>query len=87
MTLLLSEALLIGAMGGLIGIMLSKLILWKLPDMPMIGDVVAGFPNFGLSAQTTAIGVGIALLLGVAAGFVPAMTGYRARIAESLRQI
>jgi len=58
-----------------------------LPDMPMIGDVVAGFPNFGLSAQTTAIGVGVALLLGLSAGLFPAMTGYRARIAESLRQI
>ena len=87
MALILGEAVLIGAMGGLIGILLSKAILKTLPDMPMIGDVVAGFPNFGLSAQTTAIGVGVALLLGLSAGLFPAMTGYRARIAESLRQI
>ncbi len=87
MALILNEALLIGAMGGLIGLLLSKAMLKILPEMPMIGDVVAGFPNFGLSPQTTAIGVGVALLLGLAAGFFPAMTGYRARIAESLRQI
>jgi len=87
MALILGEALLIGAMGGLVGIVLSKAILKILPEMPMIGDVLNGFPNFGLSAQTTAIGVGVALLLGLAAGFFPAMTGYRARIAESLRQI
>jgi putative ABC transport system permease protein len=87
MTLILGEALLVGLMGGLIGIVLSLGILRILPQAPMIGDIVAGFPNFGLSPQTTAIGIGIGLLLGLAAGFLPAMTGYRARIAESLRQI
>jgi putative ABC transport system permease protein len=87
MALILVEAVLIGAMGGLIGLLLSRAILKILPEMPMIGDVVAGFPNFGLSPQTTAIGLGVALLLGLFAGFFPAMTGYRARIAESLRQI
>ena len=87
MTLILGEAIVIAMLGGLIGILLSKAILRILPEVPMIGDVVAGFPNFGLSPQTTAIGVAVALLLGLAAGLFPAMTGYRARIAESLRQI
>jgi ABC-type lipoprotein release transport system permease subunit len=63
------------------------LILRWLPNAPAIGPIVAGFPNFGLSPQTSAIGIGVALLLGLAAGLFPAMTGYRARIAESLRQI
>ena len=87
MTLILSEALLIGALGGLIGIGISIGILKILPSVPMIGDVLAGYPNFGLSTTTTAFGVGIALLLGLAAGFFPAMTGYRARITEVLRQV
>jgi len=87
MTLILSEALLIGALGGLIGIGISVGILKILPSVPMIGDVLAGYPNFGLSTTTTALGVGIALLLGLVAGFFPAMTGYRARITEVLRQV
>jgi putative ABC transport system permease protein len=87
LTLILSEALLIGALGGAVGILISAGILHILPQVPMIGDIVAGFPNFGLSAQTTALGVGIALLLGLLAGFFPAMTGYRARITEVLRQV
>ena len=87
MTLILSEALLIGVIGGFIGILISLAILRILPQMPMIGDILAGYPNFGLSPQTTAIGVGIALLLGLMAGFFPAMTGYRARITETLRQV
>ncbi len=87
MALILTEALLIGALGGLVGIGLSKAILGVLPQVPMIGDVLAGFPNFGLNVQTLALGMGIALLLGVAAGFFPALTGYRARITEALRQV
>jgi len=87
MTLILSEALLIGVMGGLIGIGISVAILKILPGVPMIGDVLAQYPNFGLSTTTTALGVGIALLLGLLAGFFPAMTGYRARITEVLRQV
>jgi len=55
--------------------------------LPMIGDILAQYPNFGLSTTTTALGVGFALLLGLLAGFFPAMTGYRARITETLRQV
>lgn len=87
MTLILGEALLIGAMGGLVGLVLSKLLLGVLPDVPVLGDIVATYPNFGLSLPTAGLGIGIALLLGLTAGFFPAMTGYRSRIADELRQI
>jgi len=87
MTLILTEALLIGVMGGALGILISVAILKILPQLPMIGDILANYPNFGLSPQTTAFGVGIALLLGLMAGFFPAMSGYRARITEMLRQV
>ena len=87
MTLIISEALLIGAAGGLLGLLISKGLLGVLPKVPVLGDIVATYPNFGLSPQTAALGMGIALLLGLAAGFFPAMSGYRARIAEALRQI
>ena len=87
MTLILSESLLIGALGGAVGIVISTAILKVLPEVPMIGDILAQYPNFGLSPSTTAFGVAIALLLGLLAGFVPAMTGYRARITETLRQV
>jgi len=87
MSLILGEALFIGVLGGLIGLVLSKILLGILPNVPVVGDIVATYPNFGLSLQTAALGLGIALLLGLSAGFFPAVTGYRARIAESLRQI
>jgi putative ABC transport system permease protein len=87
MTLIIGEALLIGAAGGILGLLLSKMLLGVLPQVPVLGDIVATYPNFGLSPQTATLGMGIALLLGLAAGFFPAMTGYRSRIAEALRQI
>ncbi len=87
MTLILGEALLIGVMGGFLGIVISLGILRLLPGVPVLGDIIAGFPNFGLSPQTTAIGISIALLLGLAAGFFPAVAAYRARIVDALRQI
>ena len=87
MTLILSEALLIGVMGGLVGILISSAILKILPQLPMIGDILGQYPNFGLSTTTSLFGVSIALLLGLVAGFFPAITGYRARITEVLRQV
>jgi putative ABC transport system permease protein len=87
MSLIISEALLIGVAGGLLGLLLSKGLLGVLPEVPVLGDIVATYPNFGLSAQTAVLGMGFALLLGLAAGFFPAMTGYRSRIAAALRQI
>ena len=87
MTLIISEAVLIGIAGGLVGLALSAVLLKGLPNVPMIGDIMSAYPNFGLSPQTAAFGIGISLLLGLAAGIFPAMSGYRSRIAESLRQI
>jgi hypothetical protein len=49
--------------------------------------IIAGFPNYELSPQITAIGIGIALVLGLVAGFFPALTASRARIVDMLRQI
>ena len=87
LTLILSESLLIGALGGGLGILISVAILKILPQVPMLGNILAGYPNFGLSAQTTVMGLAIALLLGLFAGFFPAISGYRARITETLRQV
>jgi ABC-type lipoprotein release transport system permease subunit len=55
--------------------------------VPLLGDIVAQYPSFGLSAHTVTLGIAIALLLGLFAGFFPALSGYRARITETLRQV
>src|SRR5208283_1250949 len=87
MTLILSEALLLGLMGGLLGILFARGIIAVLVNVPFLGDILRGFPGLGLSPQIAALGVGMALLLGLLAGFIPSILAYRARITEALRQV
>ncbi len=87
MGLILVEALLLSAMGGGLGLLLSRAAILVLPKLPFVGDAVAGFPNLGLSPAVGALGMTIALLLGLLAGLMPALGAYRARIADSLRTV
>lgn len=87
MALILAEALLLGLMGGAIGLVLASLVIHALPSAPVIGDVVRQFPGLGLSPKIVSYGLGVALLLGLLAGFFPALMAYRARITEVLRQV
>ena len=87
MTLILVEALLLAAMGGALGLVLASGAIRVLPSLPYIGDVVRQFPGLGLSPKIVSYGLGVALLLGLLAGFIPAMMAYRARITEVLRQV
>jgi putative ABC transport system permease protein len=87
MGLILAEALAIGALGGGLGLGLSAMIIRALRKAPGVGAFVNGFPNFGLHWPVTSQGLGIALFLGFAAGFVPALVAYRSRITDLLRQV
>jgi len=87
MALILVEALLLGVMGGALGLLFASGAIRALPSLPYIGDVVRQFPNLGLSPRIVSYGLGVALLLGLLAGFVPALLAYRARITEVLRQV
>jgi ABC-type antimicrobial peptide transport system permease subunit len=87
MALVLSEALLIGILGGALGLFLSRGMIQILPNLPFIGDAIAGFPNLGLSVDIALFGFAVAVVLSVAAGFFPAMTAFRARITAMLRTV
>lgn len=85
MGLVISEALLIGAAGGLLGIVGTRAIIWVLDHGA--GGTWFGFAGMELSAVVAVSGLGVALLLGLAAGVMPAWGAYRARVAEMLRSI
>jgi len=87
MALILTESIVLGALGGGVGILLGQQMIKALPSLPFIGDAVRGFPNLGLSAAVAGLGFGTAIALGLAAGLVPAVLAYRARITEMLRQV
>jgi putative ABC transport system permease protein len=86
MSLILAEALAIGALGGGLGLGLSALLINALPNVPGIGAMVRGFPSFGLHWQVTAQAASTALLLGLFSGFLPALRSYRSHIVDMLRQ-
>lgn len=83
MGLVVTEALLIGAAGGALGIFGTHWALWALNRAP--GQTLLGVSHIELRAAVALFGLCVALALGFAAGFAPAWGAYRARIAEMLR--
>ncbi len=87
MALILVEAVVLAALGGLLGLLFASGAIRVLPSLPYVGDVVRQFPGLGLSPRIVSYGLGVALLLGLLAGFIPSLLAYRARITEVLRQV
>ncbi len=85
--LILAESALLGALGGGVGILLGREMIRALPFLPIIGDAVRGFPELGLSPLIASVAFGLSVSIGLAAGFVPALLAYRARITDMLRQV
>jgi putative ABC transport system permease protein len=89
MGLIVAESLLIGVFGGLLGIGSSQGLMWMLTHAPGIKDALAGLglSELNLRPLVAALGFAVALFLGFAAGFVPALNAYRARITDMLRTV
>jgi putative ABC transport system permease protein len=89
MALVVAEALLLGVLGGALGILGSQGILWVLTNAPGIKDALAGIGLSSLDLQPSValLGFAVALFLGFAAGLVPALGAYRARITDMLRTV
>jgi ABC-type antimicrobial peptide transport system permease subunit len=78
-----AEALLIGAAGGALGLAGTEWALWAVNRAPE--QMLLGIAHLELRPAVALAGVGVALGLGLAAGFVPAVGAYRARIMDMLR--
>jgi putative ABC transport system permease protein len=79
--LVLAESVLIAVTGGVIGIALAKLF-------TLSGDPTGGMlPIFYLGTDAMAMGIALALLVGLIAGAVPAVTAMRLRIVDALRRV
>lgn len=79
LVLVLAESLLLVLVAAAVGLILTWLV------VPMIGPHLEGFlPVFRVPPRTLAYGVLVALLLGIAAGGVPAWLAMRLRIVEAL---
>ncbi len=83
MGLIVTEALLLGAVGGALGVGGAQWAIWALNSAP--GQTLLGISHLELRPLVAVAGVGVALGLGFAAGFFPAWGAYRARVTEMLR--
>jgi putative ABC transport system permease protein len=79
--LVLTESILVAAIGGGLGVTLAKLFTLGGSPAPMI------IPTFYLPLSTIALGFLYALLMGTAAGALPAISASRLRIVEALRRV
>ncbi|MGH9346051.1 MAG: ABC transporter permease [Vicinamibacterales bacterium] len=86
MGLVIAEAFALGALGGGLGLALAQGLVSNLVHLPFMGLVLGNFPGLSVSPGVAALTFTTAVALGVGAGFVPAMTAYRARITDMLRQ-
>ncbi|HYY68313.1 MAG TPA: FtsX-like permease family protein [Terriglobales bacterium] len=81
LALVLGESLLLAAVGGGLGLVLSKLFTLR-------GDPTGGMlPYFYLSPLAVILGLVAALAVGVAAGMLPAWSAMRLRVVDALRRV
>ncbi len=81
LSLVMGESLLLAALGGGLGLALSKLFTLR-------GDPTGGMlPYFYLSPPAVILGLLAALAVGVAAGILPAWSAMRLRVVDALRRV
>jgi putative ABC transport system permease protein len=81
LVLVLEESLLLALIGGGLGMLLAKLF-------TMGGDPTHGLmPRFYLPPVSIAVGIGVALLVGIVAGILPAVSAMRLRVVDALRRV
>jgi putative ABC transport system permease protein len=79
--LIIAETMVVAAVGGGVGLGLAKLFTLR-------GDPTGGLlPFFYLPADAIAIGLGLALGVGLLAGILPAVSASRLRVVNALRRI
>jgi putative ABC transport system permease protein len=79
--LVLAEAQVITLVGGALGILGARLSLSRVQMLQSI------LPGYAVQLETVALGLAIAVLLGVASGAVPAWQAGRLQVVEALRRV
>ncbi|HXE81317.1 MAG TPA: FtsX-like permease family protein [Vicinamibacterales bacterium] len=87
LALILGEAVVIGAVGGGLGVLLARGLIANLVNIPGIGTMLAQFPPLTLSPGLAAGMLGFGALIGLMSGLAPALGAYRASITSMLRQV
>lgn len=79
--LVLAEAALVTLVGGALGVVGAKLLFGSTTFLD------AFFPGFGVTWPTIALGLAIAVAIGLLAGLIPALRAARLPVVQALRQV
>lgn len=81
LVLVLMESLVIAGVGGSLGLLLAK-------GLTLLGDPTHGLlPYFYLPTRAMVAGLGMALLVGIISGILPAIGAMRLRVVNALRRV
>jgi putative ABC transport system permease protein len=81
LAMVIAETMVVAAVGGGLGLGLVKLLTLR-------GDPTGGLlPYFQLSQEAVALGLALALAVGLVAGFLPALAAARLRVVDALRRV
>jgi len=81
LVMVIAETMVVAAVGGGAGLGLAKLLTLR-------GDPTGGLlPFFHLSGEAIVLGFALALAVGLVAGFLPALSAGRLRVADALRRV
>jgi putative ABC transport system permease protein len=83
LALILGEAIVIGAVGGGLGVLMARAAVTNLGSVPMLSQL----PPLTLSASLAATMLGFGAFIGLVSGLGPAVGAYRANITTMLRQV
>lgn len=87
LSLILAEGFLLGFCGAAAGLLLSRVLMEALPHVPVIGEVARRFPRMSIPGAIAGGGMLLGVLVGIAAGLVPSVSAFRARVTELLRPV
>jgi len=87
LALVLSEALTLAVLGGLLGVFVSVPLTYLLVERMKHSPVAPLAYNMRISPSTLLIAFAAAVVIGVISGFVPAIRSARVKIVDGLRQV
>ncbi len=79
--LVLAESLVIAAVGGALGLLLARALI-------LLGDPTHGLlPIYQMPTSVIPVGLGVALLVGIVSGIIPAIGAMQLRVVDALRRV